>query len=65
MTEVDGASVVNELVQSFDKLMKTRNGAELDDWLEKALSCGIRELSNFARGVRKDYDAVYAGISQP
>ncbi|MFX4303609.1 transposase [Alicyclobacillus tolerans] len=45
--------------------MKRRNGAGLDDWLDKAMSCGIHELRNFARGIRKDYDAVYAGISQP
>lgn len=65
LNEMDGAITINELVQSFHRLMKTRNGLGLDDWLERAMESDIRELQNFARGIRKDYDAVFAGISEP
>ncbi|MFD1673192.1 hypothetical protein [Alicyclobacillus fodiniaquatilis] len=63
--EVDGATTINELVQFFYSLMKTRNGSGLDDWLERVIASGVRELRNFAQGIRKDDDAVLAGISEP
>ncbi|WP_157071208.1 transposase [Alicyclobacillus acidiphilus] len=63
--KVDGTTTLNELVQSFYNLMKVKNGSGLDNWLERAMASGIRELRNFAQGIRKDYVAVLAGISEP
>jgi transposase len=35
----------------------------LDEWLEQVALHGIAELQSFAQGLKKDYDAVKAGLT--
>jgi transposase len=37
----------------------------LEPWLAAAEASGIEQLASFARGIRKDHDAVLAGLSTP
>lgn len=39
-------------------------GERLDVWLEEAEACGAPAMGNFAAGLRKDLDAVRAGITE-
>lgn len=53
-------------VRSFAKIMTLRQGeAELEGWLTTAEASGLPQLRSFARGIRRDQQAVTAGISLP
>jgi len=53
------------LVQRFLRMVRERQGAELDGWVADALSSGVAELRNFAIGLKRDYAAVQAGLTLP
>jgi transposase len=52
-----------ELVTDFTSMLRERDGERLDVWLEKVEAQGIGELKNFALGLKRDYDAVKAGLT--
>ena len=52
-----------ELVTDFTSMLRQRQGARLDAWLEKVETQGRAELKNFAQGLKRDYDAVKAGLT--
>lgn len=54
-----------ELAHAFIRMMTNRLPAELTDWLHRAEGSGLRELRNFAVGLRRDLVAVEAALSQP
>lgn len=56
---------VYELVQVFGTMVRTRGGADLDRWLERVEVAGCKQLQAFAQGLKKDLDAVRAGLTQP
>jgi transposase len=47
-----------ELAQGFARMVKKRQGSELDDWLAKASQSACREIRLFAHGLRQDLAAV-------
>ena len=51
------------LVTDFTTMLRERKGEHLDAWLEQVDAQGIAELKNFALGVKRDYDAVKAGLT--
>ncbi|MBA2679284.1 MAG: transposase [Ktedonobacteraceae bacterium] len=51
------------LLQDFATMLRERQGARLDAWLAQVEEQEVTELKNFARGLRKDYDAVKAGLT--
>ena len=53
----------SELVTDFTTMLRERQGNRLDTWLEKVDAQGIAELKNFALGVKRDYEAVKAGLT--
>ncbi len=53
----------HELVTDFTSMLRERQGERLDAWLEKVETQGIGELKNFAQGLKRDYDAVKAGLT--
>lgn len=59
------ASTIYQLVQEFRRLLHTRSGTLLDDWLEKVRASQIRELQGFVTGVDRDKAAVVAGLTLP
>jgi transposase len=44
-------------------MLRERQGERLDAWLEKVEAQGLAELKNFAQGLKRDYDAVKAGLT--
>jgi transposase len=52
-------------VAAFAELMCGRHGQRLDDWLAAVEADDLPELHRFTTGLRRDYDAVLAGLSLP
>ena len=52
-----------ELTQRFLNLVRQRLPGQLDDWLTGALNSSIKAFTNFAKGLKEDYDAVKAGVT--
>jgi len=53
------------LVEDFGRIVRARAHAELDAWLEAAARSRIAELVSFARGLRRDENAVAAALRSP
>jgi transposase len=52
------------LVQAFGTLVRDRPGvAQVEQWLAEVERCGVPELRAFAEGLKKDDDAVLAGLT--
>src|SRR5262249_46826484 len=51
------------LVQDFLKMVRKREGKQLDAWIKVVLESGIPELNSFVCGILKDKDAVVAGLT--
>lgn len=56
---------VYDLTQAFFGFLRQHTSSQFTSWLEKALSCKTPELERFARGLRRDEEAVRAGFEQP
>jgi len=54
---------VYDLVTDFTTMLRERAGERLDTWLERVDAQGRAELKNFALGLKRDYDAVKAGLT--
>jgi len=55
-------AMAEQLAQEFRGLFRDRKGGDLDAWLVTAQVSGIPEFEGFAAGIRRDQDAVVAGI---
>jgi transposase len=53
---------VRELARGFRKMVSGRKPEELDAWLDAAQSSEVAEIENFARTLRRDYEAVGAAL---
>jgi transposase len=53
----------NLLIQEFTTMLRERKGERFDAWLEKVEQQGIPELCGFAQSLKKDYEAVKAGLT--
>jgi transposase len=53
------------LVREFADMLCNRHGYKLPAWADKAEGSPVRELRSFAAGLRKDWDAVTAGLTLP
>jgi transposase len=54
-----------ELSESFARLVRQRQPAGLDFWLEQAGKSCLTAFQRFAGGLREDYEAVKAGLTLP
>jgi len=54
-----------ELVQQFARMLRTRTGEKLDDWLAQVSDSHLQELQSFALGIERDKLAVVAGLTLP
>ncbi|GAA3466970.1 transposase [Nonomuraea roseola] len=52
-------------VRSFATMMTNRNGHLIDDWITAAEAGASPHLDAFATGLRRDHDAVQAGLTLP
>lgn len=53
------------LVRLFHTMVRHRAGHALPAWLNAVHKSGIPELERFAASLKKDYAAVYAGLTEP
>jgi transposase len=54
-----------DLAQAFATLVRQRQPAQLDPWLERATTSPLEAVQRFAQGLRDDYAAVKAGVTLP
>jgi transposase len=54
-----------ELAQDFARLVRQRQGSQLDTWMARVAKSTIVALQRFATGLADDYDAVQAGLTLP
>ncbi|WP_324192681.1 ISL3 family transposase [Nocardia transvalensis] len=52
-------------VRAFAVMMRERQGGDLDTWMTAVESDDLPALRSFVRGLRRDYDAVRAGLTLP
>ena len=52
-----------EFIQQFTDMLREREGERLDAWLDRVEKQGVPQLQSFARGLKKDYDAVKVGLT--
>jgi transposase len=52
-----------ELIHEFTTMLREREGERFDAWLARVEEQGVSELQSFANGLKKDYDAVKAGLT--
>lgn len=57
------AETIYPLVQEFFRLVRSRQGTQLDCWMSKVGASGIPELQRFANGLERDKAAVLAGLT--
>jgi transposase len=51
------------LTREFAEMLTQLRGKDLDDWVSRAEAGPVRELRGFATGLRRDWDAVKAGLT--
>jgi transposase len=54
-----------EIAQDFALLVRQRQPAQLDPWLQRATTSTLEALQRFATGLSEDYAAVKAGVTLP
>ena len=58
-------ATASRLVQACATMVRERQGEQLDAWLAEVAACEIPALRRFAAGLRRDLDAVRAGLTEP
>jgi transposase len=53
-----------DFVQRFNAMLAERRADGLEDWLKEVEASNVAELKSFAVGVRRDFAAVVAGLTQ-
>jgi transposase len=54
-----------DLAQDFAALVRQRQPAQLDPWLQRATASAVDAVRRFATGLYEDYEAVKAGVMLP
>jgi transposase len=54
-----------DLAQDFTHMVRQRQPASLDPWLQRASTSPVEALQRFAMGLYEDYDAIKAGVTLP
>ena len=63
MGQVQEVALAVELVDRFLTLLRTLQGEQLEGWMQMAQQSNIREMQNFGEKLRKDQQAVQAGLT--
>jgi transposase len=56
-------ATIRDLARGFAELVRTRGGKRLKAWVEQAQRGPIPQISAFANGLHKDWNAVMAGLT--
>ncbi len=54
-----------DLAEDFATLVRQRQPAQLDPWLQRATTSTLEAWQRFAKGLSEDYEAVKAGVTLP
>lgn len=54
-----------QLVQAFGRMVRERQGEQLENWLQAVEQSDLPELQTFTAGIQRDRDAVLAGLTLP
>jgi transposase len=54
-----------DLAQDFATLVRQRQPAQLEPWLQRATASAVDAVRRFATGLSEDYEAVKAGVTLP
>jgi transposase len=65
LTRTPAIQVVFSAVEAFRAMVRTRDRAALDPWLEAAEGSSVPEIRSFAASVRRDYGAIAAALESP
>ncbi len=57
--------LVGELAREFGRVLRQRDAAALDAWLDRAEESGVAEFRSCAKSLRQDYAAVTAALREP
>lgn len=52
------------LVQLFMRMVRERRGRDLEAWVANVQATGPNELRGFSRNLRRDWEAVHAGLTK-
>lgn len=63
-TRCPDLAALTALAHGFNTLVRHRRGADLETWIDRAARGLFPEIRGFATGLRSDFDAVRAGLSQ-
>ena len=63
MGHIPEIALVMKLVDGFLSMLRTLQGEQLEDWMQQAQQSPIREMQNFVEKLRKDQQAVQAGLT--
>ncbi len=58
-------TATRDLVRDFADMLCHRHGEHLEAWATQAQTSPVSELRGFAKGLRKDWAAVTAGLTVP
>ncbi|WP_281249713.1 transposase [Nonomuraea wenchangensis] len=58
-------AALHERVHQFAEMMTHRRGQNLETWMNAVLNDDLPELRSFVTGLRRDQDAVTAGLTLP
>jgi transposase len=64
-TRCPDIAAITDLAHGFTDLVRQRHGHQLDTWITTAAASAYPEIRGFATGLRKDLDAVTAGLTLP
>jgi transposase len=62
-TQSPKGCLAHDLVAEFFGLVRGRQAERLEDWMTRAEASELSDLSGFCNGVRRDWEAVIAGLS--
>jgi transposase len=63
-TRCPDLATLTDLAHGFNTLVRQRGGHRLEAWINQAARSGFSEIRGFATGLRSDFDAVKAGLTQ-
>ena len=55
--------ILHSLVQSFGQIVRKQEGHRLQDWKKQVSESGIAEVQRFVKGLERDKEAVFAGLT--
>jgi transposase len=61
--ECPEVAMAQSLALEFFGMARRREGGRLEDWIERVVHSGIEELKSFGAGLRRDWEAVRAGLT--